>query len=145
VSIFQLLYVSGATRPISPSDLDDILASSRRNNETRDVTGVLLYADDTFIQVLEGDRATVGEVARVIRRDPRHRNFMVLVERNAEKRAFSQWQMGFKRLDPSKEQDGSVFKMSRQALHSRMKGDDDGLMLDAIMAFASADFMEKAG
>lgn len=145
MSIFQLLYVSGATRPISPSDLDDILASSRRNNERRDVTGVLLYADDTFIQVLEGDRATVGEVARVIRRDPRHRNFMVLVERNAEKRAFSQWQMGFKRLDPSRQQDGSVFKMSRQALHSRMKGDDDGLMLDAIMAFASADFMEKAG
>jgi hypothetical protein len=81
----------------------------------------------------------------VIRRDPRHRNFMVLVEREAEKRAFSQWQMGFKRLDPSKQQDGSVFKMSRQALHSRMKGDDDGLMLDAIMAFANTDFVDKAG
>ena len=145
MSIFQLLYVSGATRPISPADLDDILSASRRNNQARDVTGVLLYADDTFIQVLEGDRATIGEVARVIRRDPRHRNFMVLVERNAEQRAFSQWQMGFKRLDPVQEVDGSVFKMSRQALQSRMKGDEDELMLDAIMAFANTDFVDKAG
>ena len=145
MAVFQLLYVSGATRAMTGDDLDDILETSRRNNAGRDVTGVLLYAEDTFIQVLEGERSVVQALARRIRGDGRHRNFMVLVEREAEIRAFGAWQMAFKRLDPSRASDNAVFELSREALAKRMAGDEGGMMLDTILAFAGNDFVQKAG
>lgn len=140
-----MLYVSGAARPISAGDIDDILAASRRNNAARDITGMLLSGGDAFIQVLEGERGAVGELAARIRRDPRHRNFMVLVEREAETRAFADWQMGFKALDPERAADASVFQMSRLALEKRIGKADGGMTMDLVLAFAGKDFMAKAG
>jgi hypothetical protein len=144
MDIYQLLYVSGATRPMGEDDLDAILMASRRNNGEKNVTGVLLFAEDTFIQVLEGERSVVRELAAQIRKDRRHRNFMVLVERTAGSRAFADWQMGFKRLDPARASDGRVFRLSRRALESRMASDDGGLMLEAVLAFAGDHFLAPA-
>ncbi len=142
--IFQLLYVSGASRPITRDDITQILAASRRNNAALDVTGCLLYADQTFIQVLEGEKATVERVAARIRQDMRHRNFMVLVEQHGSSRAFGDWQMGFKELDMTDATDGSVFAMSRAALAARTAGDESGVMLDLILAFSGQPALAKA-
>lgn len=144
MDIYQLLYVSGATRPMGEDDLDAILTASRRNNDEKGVTGVLLFAEDTFIQVLEGERSVVRDLAARIRKDKRHRNFMVLVERTTATRAFADWQMGFKRLDPARAVDGRVFRLSRRALESRMASDDGGLMLEAVLAFAGDHFLAPA-
>ncbi|WP_157928835.1 BLUF domain-containing protein [Pararhizobium haloflavum] len=144
MSTYQLLYVSGATRPMLPADIDAILAASRANNARLDVTGLLLYADGTFIQILEGERHVVQSLAQTIRKDQRHRNFMVLAELQAEARAFSDWQMGFKRLDPKLKDDQAVFELSRQALQNRIGDADGGMMLEMVLAFAGRDFLAKA-
>jgi hypothetical protein len=143
-AVFQLLYVSGASRPVTRDDITQILAASRRNNAALDVTGCLLYADQTFIQVLEGEKATVEKLAARIRQDMRHRNFMVLVEQMAPERAFGDWQMGFKELDMTEATDGSVFAMSRSALAERTAGDKSGMMLDLILAFSNQPALAKA-
>ncbi len=132
--IFQLLYVSGASRPMNDEDIDEILAVSRANNAAAGVTGMLLHADGTFIQVLEGEKATVKQLAARISGDSRHRNFMVLVERETDARAFADWQMGFRKLDPAREEDGAVFAVTREALEKRI-APRDGIMLDTVLAF----------
>ena len=53
--------------------------------------------------------------------------------------------MAFKRLDPSRASDNAVFELSREALAKRMAGDEGGMMLDTILAFAGNDFVQKAG
>lgn len=135
MTIFQLLYVSGATRPMTDPDIEQILFASCRNNARLGVTGMLLAAGDAFIQVLEGEESVVRALAERIRRDPRHRNFMVLVEREARSRAFAQWDMGFKRLERERPGDGAIFRISEQALRDRIAHGDDGLMLDLVFAF----------
>lgn len=135
MSIHYILYASGASRPISPEDIDQILTASRRNNAALGVTGMLLVAEDAFIQVLEGERATVRRLADAIRRDPRHRNFMVLVEGDAPSRAFSQWAMGFKRLEPGVAENDALFRITKSALKERVSEADGGMMLDLITAF----------
>ena len=55
--MYQLVYVSTASRAMSDADLNEILDVSRRKNRERDVTGVLLYLDRGFLQVLEGPEA----------------------------------------------------------------------------------------
>jgi hypothetical protein len=51
----NIVYVSAAVKLLDDDQLFDILSSSRKNNAERDVTGVLLYSEGVFIQVLEGD------------------------------------------------------------------------------------------
>lgn len=80
MSIYQLLYVSGAVGRPTEEEVEQILAVSRRNNAELGVTGMLLYADGAFIQVLEGEESTVKTLSHRISRDPRHRNYMVLCE-----------------------------------------------------------------
>lgn len=140
MSVFQLLYASGAVGTPTQADLDAILESSRRNNALLGITGMLLHANGAFIQVLEGDEAEVRRLAAKISHDRRHRNYMVLVERHAPQAAFSQWAMGFKNLDPSR-QNEAIFTTTRAALEGRIKAGDDRLMLDAVLAFAGEDFL----
>lgn len=141
MTIHQLLYVSGAARSLREEDIEQILATSRSNNPRLGITGMLLVAGDAFIQVLEGEVGAVQGLAEHIRRDPRHRNFMVLVEQDAPRRAFARWDMGFKRLDRAG--DGTIFRITEQALRDRIDDGDDGLMLDLVLAFGR-DFLSAS-
>ena len=70
--MYQLVYVSTATEPFSSEELTRLLETSRKNNTADGVTGMLLYHDGNFFQVLEGDRDAVIGVFRRVERDPRH-------------------------------------------------------------------------
>lgn len=138
--MLRMLYVSGASAPMSDADIQDILAASRRNNQRDGITGMLLWADGVFIQVLEGEPQMVRSVYRRIQADDRHRNLMLVLEQEADNRMFSQWSMGFKQLDSEKAADQKLFQISRNTLADRIVSNDDGLFLDTILAF-SRDFI----
>ena len=84
---------------MSPEDIAAILAVSRRNNAAEGITGMLLYHDQSFLQVLEGEEPALSRRFERIARDPRHRNLIVLARGGVQARAFGAWRMGFARLD----------------------------------------------
>jgi len=45
-----------------PGDLDDILTASRRNNALMGISGLLLFIDGGFLQMLEGEERAVREL-----------------------------------------------------------------------------------
>lgn len=94
--LYRLLYVSSASRRMSKQELIDLLQQSRRNNERRGLTGMLLYKDGDFLQVLEGEESAVREVFARIDRDPRHSGTVVLMQGPVDQRLFGQWAMGFR-------------------------------------------------
>jgi hypothetical protein len=94
----QLVYVSAPARPMKDSELFEIVETARRGNAESNVTGMLLYAEGAFIQVLEGDPQTVERLLRKIKRDPRHRRFLILLDRVAQNRDFEDWPMAFARV-----------------------------------------------
>ncbi len=102
MSLVQLSYVSAATHLMSEAELEAILASSMSHNAECDLTGMLLYLDGTFLQVLEGPPGAVHETYERIKRDPRHHDLMLIDEAPITTRDFPNWRMGFNRLDPSK-------------------------------------------
>lgn len=138
--MLQMLYVSGASRQLSDDGIQEILAVSRRNNLRDGVTGMLLWADGVFIQILEGEAKTVRGVFGRIQADDRHRNVMVVLEQAADTRLFTQWSMGFRQLDAQMAADRKIFQISRAALTDRIKGHDGGLFLETVLAF-SRDFI----
>lgn len=113
----QLLYTSNTSRDVTQTVLDDILAASRRNNARDGVSGMLLYVDGGFMQVLEGEDEAVGAVYDRIAKDKRHWNAHVLLDRKAP-RAFADWSMGFERPVPG---DDGIFFITRDAIAGKLK------------------------
>lgn len=93
--LYQLVYVSRATQGFSADDLNALLKSARLENARRDVTGMLLYDDPLFIQLLEGPRAAVEAIFARILADTRHREIDVIHTcEGIGQRQFARWWMG---------------------------------------------------
>lgn len=93
--IHRLIYVSAARRPQTAEDLAAILATSRTNNLRDGITGLLIYHDMTFIQMLEGAPADIANCFARISDDPRHGGVSRILDGEVAARSFPQWQMGF--------------------------------------------------
>jgi Sensors of blue-light using FAD len=97
--MFSLLYVSSATVPFSKQDLQELLLKSRRNNTALEVTGLLLFKDGNFMQVLEGDERNVNAVYQRILLDSRHAGTMILLKQHTAARDFAEWSMAFRDMN----------------------------------------------
>lgn len=94
----MLIYGSSATDRFSEADLVPLLQQAREKNQRLNVTGMLLYRDGNFLQVLEGERGTVEALYETIAKDPRHRSLLVFLKRPISEREFNEWEMGFANL-----------------------------------------------
>ncbi|MGB8166287.1 MAG: BLUF domain-containing protein [Chthoniobacteraceae bacterium] len=93
--IFQLSYASAAPRPFLRAELRELLGKARENNARIGITGLLLYHEQSFLQVIEGPEETVRSLYARISRDPRHDRVLLLMQRHHSGRSFAQWRMGF--------------------------------------------------
>ena len=98
-AVYHLCYVSAETVSFSQDELVSLLTDARQANAERDVTGLLLYREGFFYQVLEGSESAVRQTFEDIQSDPRHKEVRVLFSGDTEAREFADWQMGFLNLD----------------------------------------------
>ncbi len=97
--VYQVLYRSQALFPFSDADLQALLDQSRAFNAAHGITGLLLYSTGQFVQVLEGDHATVRALYARIQQAPRHARVETVREELAP-RAFTAWSMAFGHVAP---------------------------------------------
>jgi hypothetical protein len=93
--LLSIVYSSSATTEFSDSDLAVLLMNSRANNRRYDLTGLLLYREGRFVQLLEGPMDTVRERMAVIAADPRHDQVEIQLEEVTPHRRFPTWTMGY--------------------------------------------------
>ena len=93
--MFHVVYVSSSTQTFTQSDLQMLLQKARDKNTQLDLTGMLLYKDGNFMQVLEGEPDAVRKLMETIEGDPRHRGYLALLQGTSEQRLFPDWSMGF--------------------------------------------------
>ena len=96
--MYYLIYVSYATEPFSQTQLEELLQNCIKNNAKQQITGMLLYVNGKFIQVLEGEQEVVESVYKKIQQDKRHHKVRVIVEGKIARRNFPNWSMSFKLL-----------------------------------------------
>jgi hypothetical protein len=83
---------------MSDDHLKGLLEKSRLKNRKLNITGMLLYLDPFFIQILEGEEANINEIINVIKIDSRHYKVKVIYKKPIEQRSFPNWTMGFNRV-----------------------------------------------
>lgn len=91
--LFQCIYISKATEHFSEEELQKIMRSAYKNNESSEITGVLLYDKGFFMQVLEGDEKKVRETLARITADIRHTELRILMEQSIAEREFPKWSL----------------------------------------------------
>lgn len=96
--MYHVIYVSSASRLMDVEELGALLSKSRDYNSRHGITGVLLYRDGNFLQILEGDESAVRAIFSRISCDPRHRGLITLSEGPSERREFPEWWMGFREM-----------------------------------------------
>jgi len=94
--LYYIIYLSSAKSLYTNSDLTDILKTSRLNNASKNITGLLLYHEGSILQVLEGDKEVVMDLYSKIEKDERHYKIQKMVTGTSEERNFPEWSMGFK-------------------------------------------------
>lgn len=83
-----LIYRSRLNRALIPSQLTTIVERANHSNATLQVTGILLFDGEYFLQVLEGPLESVNSVFERINNDIRHGNIVELLRDFAPRRRF---------------------------------------------------------
>jgi len=93
----QIAYTSSAGSCFDKAELDTLLQGARDNNAKIGVSGVLLYDNGSFFQIIEGPPNVTESLYEHIQKDPRHDHVVLVVRRSIKQRNFANWSMGFVR------------------------------------------------
>jgi hypothetical protein len=97
--MFAIIYMSRAAHAVAAKDLVELLNKARENNARNRISGLLLYKNGHFMQVLEGDEDQVTRKMAQISRDPRHRDVTILTQGPIAAPHFAHYAMGFVHID----------------------------------------------
>lgn len=93
--MYELIYRSQAKQELTTNDISDILEIARKFNSKNQITGCLLYYNNEFIQILEGEKEILHKLFTNIQKDTRHNNVILLAEAEKQDRIFPNWSMAY--------------------------------------------------
>jgi hypothetical protein len=96
--LIHCIYASAASHAFEAPELAELLRKARENNERLGLTGMLLYTEGSFFQVLEGPTEVVEGLYARIELDRRHGHVTRIISEPIPRRAFDDWTMGFSKV-----------------------------------------------
>ena len=97
--MYRIMYLSTAVVKFTDEDLEVLLEVARKNNQPKNVTGLLILKGRSFLQCLEGAKEDVQFIYEKILKDERHDSIIKVVEEEDEQRYFPNWSMGYKNFN----------------------------------------------
>lgn len=95
MALYELIYVSQASRDLPSEALAQLLDKARAHNAALGITGMMVYHRRGFIQLLEGEQEAVQALYDRIDRDPRHQQLRKIWDGPIHERGFPDWSMAF--------------------------------------------------
>jgi len=130
----RLVYISTATEPMEPRDLQKILRAARSYNSANLITGLLIFHEGRFFQVLEGEAEQVEKCYAHIQNDQRHENSILLSDDAIVARAFSHWWMSSRTLESLGHfQKKQFLELQAQAAQSEQMDLTEDLKINALL------------
>ena len=93
-------------------DIDQIIASAKRNNGMDGITGVMFYDGHSFLQVLEGPATSVAATFARVMADPRHHSLTMISDREVAERDLAYWSMEL--CDPEHPSEEAIWRLRRR-------------------------------
>ena len=99
MAVTSLIYMSKASKTTGPDEIREIVKTARAHNPREGITGLLLFADGYFLQMLEGEKLAIDNLYEAINNDRRHRGILQISRSDDAERYFPRWSMGYSNID----------------------------------------------
>lgn len=96
---YAISYVSTVNPSLTEDEIQKTLDFSKNWNNNNDITGILLYSQGNFFQVLEGDEVKLKDLFNRIKADERHHNLITIFQKEIPNISFDGYQVDFISLD----------------------------------------------
>ncbi|WP_286761208.1 BLUF domain-containing protein [Salegentibacter sp. UBA1130] len=96
---YAISYVSTANPALSETEIQNALDFSKDWNNNHNITGILLYSQGNFFQVLEGEEQILKDLFNRIKADERHHNVITIFQKSIPNTRFDGYQADFISLD----------------------------------------------
>lgn len=93
--IFAIAYVSNARTDLTMTEIDELFKFVIDFNTKNTITGILLYKEGDFMQIIEGTKKSIVNLYNRILNDNRHKNVITLYNNTIEGRIFESYETGF--------------------------------------------------
>ncbi len=94
-----LCYVSTVDPNLAKGEIEEILHLSSLNNNNDNITGLLLYSNGNFFQVLEGEKELILELFEKIKQDSRHYDLITIFKKTIPVQNFHTYENQFLSLE----------------------------------------------
>lgn len=98
--MISITYISSATAPLSDEALLKLVDQCQKTNQRLGVTGVLVYSEGNFMQVIEGAELVTLALYERIKLDTRHAGVTTVNEQQIQACEFDGWSMAYNILRP---------------------------------------------
>ncbi|MDC8003233.1 BLUF domain-containing protein [Aureisphaera galaxeae] len=96
--MYSIIYYSTAQPYLEEADIEKLLQQTETDNNARRVSGILVFKEGNFFQILECPTSQKEELIALfekIKNDPRHYNVIKVVERHNRSRLFETYKSSF--------------------------------------------------
>lgn len=136
-ALHRIIYMSTAVGVLRAEELDRIYLRAQAANARAGLTGLMLFYEGAFLQVLEGPTAGVTSLMEKIRRDRRHSGLVVLESSSTTERNFDN-SLNFVSARKLSAGEKQAFSELRQAVAARAGASMPGLGLSDFLATFAA-------
>ena len=96
---YAISYVSTVSPNLTEQEIKEVLNFSQNLNIETNITGILLYSEGNFFQVLEDKKKLLLSLFEKIKADPRHYNILTIFEKDVKITQFNTYKISFIWLD----------------------------------------------
>lgn len=92
---YAIVYVSTASNDLKEPEIKTMLEESVIWNNRHGLTGILLYSEGNFFQIIEGEETVILDLFESIKQDPRHHNVIQIFGKEIHKEAYDGYKSDF--------------------------------------------------
>ena len=92
---YAICYVSTAKSNLLKDEINEILSMTEIANNQRGITGLLLYSEGNFFQIIEGEKEETERLYKDIKNDARHFNLIKVFGKEISKDSFDGYKSDF--------------------------------------------------
>lgn len=96
--LYELIYTSMTPDPLTEKAVSELLTRARDRNEAHNITGLLYYDGQRFLQIIEGSKPDIETLYELIQNDDRHQDIELLHSHAINIRSFQNWSMAYESL-----------------------------------------------
>jgi hypothetical protein len=118
MALHQIIYTSHSNGILIGEQLVELLLQARVKNARLGITGLLLHADGSFMQTIEGEDEALHRLYAAIAQDARHSGAIIMSDDPITQRSFNDWSMAFREITPEEADRIPGFRHLTAATHN---------------------------